>query len=137
MPGRTRAKTHSWREIMKYATRWLSFIFLLISALATGNVSAQDGKITVMNPRGIMPAIKRIPMAPRLNSLDGKTVYIVDTKYPNTKNFVNKLAEDLSAKFPKTHWISVDKPGGYMEDAPALWAEIKKKGDAAIVLMGH
>ena len=122
---------------MKYPNQWLSLVILFISALAAGNVSAQDGKITVMNPRGIMPAIQRIPMAPRLTTLDGKTVYIVDTKFPNTKNFVNQLARDLAAKYPRTHWISVDKPGGYMEDAPKLWAEIKKKGDAAIVLLGH
>ena len=122
---------------MTYTNRWLTLAIVLISALVTGNTTAADGKITVMNPRGIMPAIQRIPMAPRLASLDGKTVYIVDTKYPNTKNFVNKLAENLAARYPKTHWVSVDKPGGYMEDAPALWAEIKQKGDAAIVLMGH
>ena len=122
---------------MNNTNRWLSLAILFLSVLTTGNATAADGKITVMNPRGIMPAIKRVPMAQRLNTLDGKTIYIVDTKYPNTKNFVNKLAEDLSAKYPKAHWVSVDKPGGYMEDAPALWAEIKKKGDAAIVLMGH
>lgn len=122
---------------MKNINRWLSFAILFLCVLATGIATAADGRITVMNPRGIMPAIQRIPMAPRLDSLDGKTVYIVDTKYPNTKNFVNKLAENLAAKYPKTQWVSVDKPGGYMEDAPPLWAEIKQKGDAAIVLMGH
>jgi len=122
---------------MKNINRWVSLAILLLTVVATGNTAAADGKITVMNPRGIMPAIQRIPMAPRLDTLDGKTVYIVDTKYPNTKNFVNKLAENLAAKYPSTKWVSVDKPGGYMEDAPALWAEIKKKGDAAIVLMGH
>ena len=122
---------------MKHTNRWLSLIILLLSALVAGNVAAAEGKIRVMNPRGIMPAIQRIPMAPRLTSLDGKTIYIVDTKFPNTKNFVNQLAVDLAAKYPRTHWISVDKPGGYMEDAPRLWAEIKKNGDAAIVLLGH
>lgn len=122
---------------MKQTTRWLTLTIFCLSTLATGHAIAADGSITVMNPRGIMPAIKRIPMAPRLDSLDGKTVYIVDTKYPNTKNFVNTLAEDLAAQYPKTHWVGVDKPGGYMEDAPKLWAEIKQKGDAAIVLMGH
>ena len=32
--------------------------------------------------------IRTIPMATRPATLDGKTVYIVDTKYPNTKPFV-------------------------------------------------
>ena len=109
---------------------------MCIAVQTASGVSAEEARITVMNPRGIQPAIQRIPMAAR-SSLDGKTVYIVDTKYPNTKAFVNKLQENLAAKYPKTKWVSKDKTGNYMQDDPALWAEIKAQAQAAIVLMGH
>jgi len=121
---------------MKYIIRSLIWTFVYLSTLVAGYAVAADAKITVMNPRGIQPAIQRIPMAAR-SSLDGKTVYIVDTKYPNTKAFVNKLQENLAAKYPKTKWVSKDKTGNYMQDDPALWAEIKAQAQAAIVLMGH
>ncbi len=94
-------------------------------------------KIVVMNPRGIQPEIRKIPMGTRPATLDGKTVYIVDTKYPNTKPFVESLHAALQAKYPKTTWILRDKIAGYMDDDPNLWKEIKEKGAAAIVLLGH
>ena len=136
MPGRTRAKTHSWREIMKYATRWLSFIFLLISALATGNVSAQDGKITVMNPRGIMPAIKRIPMAQRLDTLDGKTVYLVDMNYEGIRGtpVMKEMKTWFAENMPGVKAIYKLKAGNYISDDPELWKEIKEKGGDAVIM---
>jgi hypothetical protein len=76
-------------------------------------------------------------MAKRPATLDGKTVYIVDTKYPNTKPFVEALSAALQAKYPKTTWTVRDKVGGYMDDDPNLWKEAKEKAAAAIVLLGH
>jgi hypothetical protein len=76
-------------------------------------------------------------MAVRPATLDGKTVYIVDTKYPNTKPFVNELFAALKAKYPKTTWVLREKIAGYMDDDPNLWKEIKQKGSGAIVLVGH
>ena len=110
---------------------------ILIAAFAASFARAADEKIVVMNPRGIQPEIRKIPMATRPATLDGKTVYIVDTKYPNTKPFVESLLAALQAKYPKTTWILRDKIAGYMDDDPDLWKEIKAKGAAAIVLLGH
>ena len=114
----------------------LSVILAATFAVSFG-WSADEAKIVVMNPRGIQPEIRKIPMAPRQATLDGKTIYIVDTKYPNTKPFVNELAAALQAKYPKTTWTIRDKYAGYMDDDPKLWAEIKEKGAGAIVLLGH
>jgi len=122
---------------MKKSCLWLVWAVVFISVQWTGAVSAAEDKITVMNPRGLMPAIQRIPMAERTGSLDGKTIYIVDTKFANTKPFVNALRDNLAAAYPRTTWVGVDKVGGYMQDDPALWAKIKAKADGAIVLLGH
>jgi hypothetical protein len=113
------------------------FIVLIASFAAAHAWAADQGKIVVMNPRGIQPEIRKIPMATRPATLDGKTVYIVDTKYPNTKPFVEALLAALQAKYPKTTWVLKEKLGGYMDDDPNLWKEIKEKGSAAIVLVGH
>jgi len=110
----------------------------LMAAFATSYMGAADEpKIVVMNPRGIQPEIRKIPMATRPATLDGETVYIVDTKYPNTKPFVESLFDALKAKYPKTNWVLRDKAAGYMDDDPKLWAEIKEKNAAAIVVLGH
>ena len=112
-------------------------IFAVVAILCLSTASKGEEKIVVMNPRGIQPEIRKIPMAPRPASLDGKTVYIVDTKYPNTKPFVNELFSALKSKYPKTTWVLKEKFGGYMDDDPTLWKEIKEKASGAIVLVGH
>jgi hypothetical protein len=117
-------------------------VCILVAILAAVFVSSSGGaadesKIVVMNPRGIQPEIRKIPMAVRPATLDGKTVYLVDTKYPNTKPFVEELFAALKAKYPKTTWILRDKLAGYMDDDPNLWKEIKEKGACAIVMLGH
>jgi hypothetical protein len=108
-----------------------------LSAFCAGVAAAAEEKITVMNPRGILPGIQQVPMAERSGSLEGKTIYIVDTKFANTKPFVNALRDNLAAAYPATTWVGVDKIGGYMQDDPELWAKIKAEGDGAIVLLGH
>ena len=123
---------------MKINNQWLVSAVMFISALLTGTaMAAKDEKITVLNPRGIMPAITQVPMAERAGSLDGKTIYLVDIKFANTKPFFNALRDNLAAAYPKTTWIGVDKDGGYLQDDPKLWAEIKAKAAGAIVLLGH
>ncbi len=122
---------------MKFIIRWLVSAFIIASVVWAGMVAAADGKIKVLNPRGIMPAIKQIPMAERADTLDGKTIYLVDIKFANTKPFFNALRDNLAAAYPKTNWIGVDKAGGYLQDDPNLWAEIKAKAAGAIVLLGH
>ncbi len=105
--------------------------------LLAGPALSQDSKITVMNPRGILPQIQRIPMAPRPATLDGKTIYVVDSRYPRTREFVEELFQVLKEKYPKTNWVLRDKFGGYMDDDPKLWAEIKEKGHGMVMAIGH
>ena len=90
-----------------------------------------------MNPRGTPPEIKLIPMAPRLKTLDGKTVYIVDVNFPNTENFYTAAIDFFKRKLPKTKFVVINKSGSFFDEGNALWAEIKKKGDAAIIGPGH
>jgi hypothetical protein len=113
------------------------FVIMIAAFASSYGWAADEAKIVVMNPRGIQPEIRKIPMAARPATLDGKTVYIVDTKYPNTKPFVEELFAALKAKYPKTTWVLRDKAAGYMDDDPKLWAEIKEKNAGAIVLLGH
>jgi hypothetical protein len=110
---------------------------LLWASLFVLPTPAQDPKITVLNPRGILPPIQRIPMAARPTTLDGKTIYLVDSRYPRTREFVEELFKMLKEKYPRTAWILRDKFGGYIDDDPKLWAEIKEKGHGMIMAIGH
>ena len=116
--------------------------FLLAAIMVTGitfkpSSAADEPKLTVLNPRGIMPEIQRIPMATRVDTLDGKTIYIVDTKFARTRDFVETLHKVLQERYPKTNWILRDKIGNYQVDDPKLWSEIKDKGHGVIMGIGH
>ena len=94
-------------------------------------------KYKVVDPRGQPPARHQMPMAPRLDTLNNKTVYIVDVNWPYTHQFGQELHKVLSERYPGTKFELRDKAGTYMLDDPELWKEIKEKGDAAILTTGH
>lgn len=114
-------------------------VFLMVSMLAAHALYADEAKITVLNPVGYSPPIRRVPMAPRLDAhaLIGKTIYIVDVKFPLTEPFLMEMQKVLKDKYPQTNWVLRDKKGTYFDDDPALWAEIKEKGGGAIMGIGH
>ena len=112
----------------------LSFV---LASLYAGMVQAQEPKITVFNPLGQPPAIARVPMAPRITDLEGKTIYIVDIGFTDTHQFFTEMQKLLSERYPKTTWIVRTKIGTYFDDDPRLWAEIKEKGHGMFLGVGH
>jgi hypothetical protein len=99
--------------------------------------SSEEGMMTVLNPRGKPPAIPLVPMAPRLDTLDGKTVYFVDVRFPGGGGFLHELMDWFAQNRPKVKTVFREKAGSYMDGDPKLWAEIKEKGDAMIIAIGH
>jgi hypothetical protein len=93
--------------------------------------------VTVINPQGQPPAAQQMPMARRLESLEGKTVYLVDVRWPYTHQFLEELYKVLSQRYSTTKFVMRDKAGSYGETDPKLWAEIQEQGNAAIVAVGH
>ena len=117
---------------------WVLIIFVLSVGLAFTTVSqAQYSKVTVLNPLGQPPAIERVPMAPRISDLDGKTIYIVDIGFSATYQLLTELLDLLSERYPDTTWIVRNKIGTYFDDDPKLWEEIKEKGHGMIMGVGH
>ncbi|MFC1820842.1 hypothetical protein ACFLZG_07160 [Thermodesulfobacteriota bacterium] len=94
-------------------------------------------KISVVNPGGQPPTLQQTPMAPRLDSLEGKTVYVVEVNWPYTRQFTEELCSVLSERYPDTKFAFRDKAGTYFDDDPKLWAEIKEQGNAMVMSVGH
>jgi hypothetical protein len=122
---------------MKSRRYCLLFISILVASLLCSVLQAQEPQITVFNPLGQPPAIARVPMAPRIDNLDGKTIYIVDIGFTDTHQFFTEMQKLLSAKYPKTTFEVRIKAGTYFDDDPRLWAEIKEKGHGMIMGVGH
>lgn len=96
-------------------------------------------KITVLNPMGTPPPITLIPQAPRLDTLDGKTLYFINTGYIGTDRLMAVMSDWFKAHYPKTNLVYKDytSGAGLSSISKELWAEIAEKGDAAIVGLGH
>ena len=96
-----------------------------------------EPKLSVLSPLGIPPAIKTLAMAPRPNSLDGKTIYIVDDGFVGGDVLLREMAAWFNRNMPSVNVVYRRKAGGFPDEDPPLWAEIKAKGDAVIMGVGH
>ena len=108
----------------------------LIYGIESTRVYAQGAVITVYNPMGTPPPIQMKPMAERLDTLEGKTIYLVNTGFIGTDRFMAVMTEWFAANYPKTTIINRND-AGMTNMAPALRAEIKEKADAVIIGLGH
>ncbi len=95
-------------------------------------------KITVLNPLGTPPPIKLKTMAPRLDTLDGKTIYLVNDGFIGSDNLLYEIQDWFKANYPKTTTVYKRKGGGGFDaEDPALWAEMKEKASGIIIALGH
>ena len=94
-------------------------------------------KVEGLNPRGIPPAIQLVPMAPRLKTLDGKTIYLNSDGFPGADHFLNQIAIWFSKNMPSVKTVYRLKAGAFADDDPKLWAEVKEKANGVIMAIGH
>jgi hypothetical protein len=78
-------------------------------------------------------AVQRSRMAPRLASLDDKTVYLVETGFAGGYELLEDIQTWFSRHKPAVKTVLIRKPGSMFNDAPELWTEIKKKGGDAVI----
>lgn len=94
-------------------------------------------KFTAVSPKGTPPPVHRFPMAPRLDTLDGKTIYLVDTGFFGGGLLLHQIQDWFQQNMPDVKTVFRKKAGGWAADDPPLWAEIKAKGNAVIMAIGH
>jgi hypothetical protein len=98
--------------------------------------AAAQPKITVLNPAIASNMVDRIPLPPRLNTLEGKTLYLVDINWGGPEaawSVFEEMKDWFAQNMPSVKVILKRKAGSYTTDDKALWAEIKKDGDAAMI----
>jgi hypothetical protein len=72
-------------------------------------------------------------MAPRLDTLNGKTVYLVNQGFGGSDLFMEQLKAWFAVNMPTVKTILKRKTGFiFRDDTSDLWKEIKEKGHAVI-----
>src|SRR5512139_3582776 len=101
------------------------WIVLLIVVCSTAYSSEQ--KIRVLNPTPPNRMVDRVPLTPRLDTLEGKTLFLVDIGWGG-KDAAPSIYKEIEAWFAKNMpSVKVEirsVKGSYMQDQPELWKEI-------------
>jgi hypothetical protein len=133
---------------MKWRTS-VTFITVLALGLLIGNQGLVNQaqakkknepvpeKITVLSPMGTPPPIQSLAMAQRLDNLEGKTIYFVNDGYLNADVLLGEMVAWMERNRPNVKVVYKRKAGGFLDEDPVLWAEIKEKGDAMVMALGH
>ena len=124
----------------------LSICLLAVAVLSLSGIAplqaqreaaaSRDNLITVLNPAVTEKLAERVPLAPRLDTLEGKTLYLVDMNYegfgrtPVLEEMQTWFAENM----PGVKTILKLKSGNYVSDDPALWKEIAAKGGDGVIM---
>jgi hypothetical protein len=87
--------------------------------------------ITVLNPAIASKMADRLPLSPRLTTLEGKTIYLVDINWGGPEAAYS-VFEEIQSWFAQKIVIK-RKAGMYTQDDPQLWKEIQKNGNAAMI----
>ena len=92
-------------------------------------------KITVHDPRGYPPQVTGKRLAQRLQSLDGKILYLVDCLFDNSEVFMEQLRDWFAQHMPALE-TRIIKPRESWVDDPDMRAHIAEQADAAIFGVG-
>ncbi len=85
-----------------------------------------------LNPVGIPEAVDLYPLAPRLDKLDGKTIYI-SVGAGGEQGVMIPLPKQLAAYYPKVNWkVTYAAPHATIAGSLALTEEEMKTADALI-----
>jgi hypothetical protein len=105
--------------------------------MATGPAKSTTSLCAVLDPRGQPTAtVQPRPLAPRLDTIEGKTVYMIDVGFGGGWEFLEEAVAWFSRNLPSVKTVLQHKKGIMFVDEPEMWAEIKQKADAVILGVG-
>ncbi len=101
--------------------------------------TTEEAMGNILDPH-TQPVIKQenvtnLHMAKRLDSIEGKTVFLVNTGFAGATEFMEELTAWFAKNMPSVK-IENRRTKGTFADDPELWPVIKKNGDAAIIGVG-
>jgi len=108
-----------------------------IPAESAANKDGSGERITVMNPAIAGKLAKRVPLAPPLDSLDNKTIYLVNLSWegPDAANyFYGAMTEWLQKRYPGVKTIVKVTAEGMFGSDPAIIKDIKASGAQAAIV---
>ena len=92
-------------------------------------------RVTVHDPRGYPPKVVGKRLAPRPETIEGKTVYLVDCLFDNSDVFTEQLRQWLAEHLP-TVKVRTIQPAKTWSDDEEMRARMAADAEAAILGVG-
>ena len=106
-------------------------------AEATATPAVGAGKLAVLNPAIAGKFAERTPLVSRLESLEGKTLYMIDIQWGGAESaysFFEAVQDWFAKNMPSVKTVVTRTKTNMFADDPSIRKEmIEKKADAAIV----
>jgi hypothetical protein len=87
-------------------------------------------------PKVSMDKLTPLRMAPRLHTLENKTIYLVDTGFAGAMDFLKEMQNWFDVNMPSVKTVTILKSGNAFVDSPELWPELKQKADGVVFGVG-
>lgn len=140
--GKTGHNESEGKENVRRKQLLTSVLLMIMGAAAFAGLTPSQAQqaakplITVLNPAIESQMVDRLPLSPRLDTLEGKTIYLVDINWggPDAAYSVfEEIQSWFAQNIPSAKIIIKRKAGMYSTDDPALWKEIAKNANAALI----
>jgi len=89
---------------------------------AVDTSAGSEAKVTALSPKGVPPPTNRVAMAPRPSSINGTTIYLVDTGFMGADVMIKEVGVWFQQNMPSVTIVTRKKAGTYPENDPPLWA---------------
>ena len=112
---------------------WIPIVVVILIAAYSTAYSAE--KIRVLNPTPPNRMVDRIPLAPRLDTLEGKTIFLVDIGWGGPEaapSIYKEMKAWFTQNMPSVKVEIRGIKGSYMMEQPELLKEISENGHAAM-----
>jgi hypothetical protein len=115
---------------------WVYAVPVLLGVVSLASGCGSSEMITVLNPAVTEALAERVPLTDRLDSLEGKTIYLVDMNYEGIGGtpVMREMQTWFADNMPEVNAVYRLKRGNYISDDPELWKEIKEQGGDAVIM---
>jgi hypothetical protein len=122
---------------MNRHSNWLLGAAVVCAGLLVAGTATAQVTLEVMNPRGEIPPPKTLGISPRVGSLDGKKIVLVDNGKFGADNFLYVVAQLIKQKYPNTTVVMDPKPSAQtITDLPKWYPTVKQQGDLFVFGVG-
>jgi len=132
---------------MKKKILIVSFLFVFVALISIGVTSCatmqvdttknDERLITVLNPAISSRMVERVPLTPRIDTLEGKTIYMVDLQWGGPKaaySVFEEMQDWFSRNMPSVKTEIRRSSGGPFGDDPGLRKEIISKNAGGVII---